>query len=466
MDWRFFFGARGLAEWLYRRCRSRTLDRCWIAASTRCKDRISICDERLYFHFRDFKKQPLKIAYLINQYPMVSHSFIRREILALERQGVDVLRIALRGWDEEAVGAEDDAEQARTKYVLHGGPFALAVSLVRTLLSAPLRFVAAARLAMRMSRRSERGLIYHLAYLAEACRLLPWLAEHKASHVHAHFGTNSAEVVMLVHELGGPSYSFTAHGSETVDNAQFLGLDEKIAHAAFVVAVCSFGRSQLFRRVEYQHWAKIRVVRCGIERAFHDVPAVPLPDASRLICIGRLCNQKGQLLLIEAVRRLADKGLRLELVLAGDGEMRSAIETLIAEYQLTNQVRITGWIGSDQVRTEILAARALVLPSFSEGLPVVLMEAMALRRPVISTYVGGIPELVRPGENGWLVPAGSIEALTAAIEDMLGRTRAELEHMGDAAYRQVLNHHSIETEAAKLKALFLDPSQHATAISS
>lgn len=398
----------------------------------------------------------LRIAYFVNQYPMVSHSFIRREVLALERQGAEVLRIALRGWDSKTIGAEDAVEQVRTRYVLRDGPLALVWALAMALLRAPRRFLAAARLAGRMARRSERGLIYHLAYLAEACRILPWLSAAGASHVHAHFGTNSAEVVMLAHELGGPAYSFTAHGSETVDNAQLLGLGEKIGRAAFVVAVCSFGRSQLFRWVGHEHWRKIHVVHCGLERSFHDVPAVPLPDAPRIVCVGRLCNQKGQLLLIDAVRRLGDRGMRVELVLAGDGEMRTAIETLVAECGLRDQVRITGWIGSEQVRAEILAARALVLPSSSEGLPVVLMEAMALRRPVISTYVGGIPELVRPGENGWLVPAGSAEGLTNAIEDLLGRTREDLERMGEAAHRWVMQRHSIDIEAAKLKSLFLD----------
>jgi colanic acid/amylovoran biosynthesis glycosyltransferase len=396
----------------------------------------------------------LRIAYFINQYPMVSHSFIRREILALERQGVEVLRIALRGWKEKALGAEDEVEQGRTMYVLRDGPLALIWAMAGRFFSAPARFFSAAMLAVRMSRRSERGLVFHLAYLAEACRLLPWLSSHGASHIHAHFGTNSAEVVMLAHALGGPSYSFTAHGSETVDNAQMLGLGEKIRRAAFVVAVCSFGRSQLFRWVEHPHWAKIRVVHCGIEKAFHDVPAVPLPSAPRIVCVGRLCNQKGQLLLIEATRRLADKGLRLELVLAGDGEMRGAIDALIDEYGLRDQVRITGWIGGEQVRAEILAARALVLPSFSEGLPVVLMEAMALRRPVISTYVGGIPELVRPGENGWLVPAGSVDSLVAAIEGLLACSDRHLADMGEAAYRRVLDRHSVDSEATKLKSLF------------
>ena len=123
--------------------------------------------------------------------------------------------------------------------------------------------------------------------------------------------------------------------------------------------------------------------------------------------------------MVEAARVLAERGAKFELLLAGDGEMRQAIEEQIARYGLEAQIRITGWISSDAVREELLAARALVLPSFAEGLPVVIMEAMALRRPVISTYVAGIPELVRSGEHGWLVPAGDVEALADAMQACL-----------------------------------------------
>ena len=395
-----------------------------------------------------------RIAYFINQYPKVSHSFIRREILALERQGFDILRIALRGWDGELVDEEDRQERARTRYVLQEGLSALAWDLLRTLLTRPGRFLSALALAIRMSRHADRPLPYHLAYLAEACRILPWLKSFGARHVHAHFGTNSTEVVMLAHALGGPPYSFTVHGPDEFDKPQFLGIGEKIRRSAFVVAISSYGRSQLFRWVEHAHWLKIKVVHCGLELSFHDVAPVPPPAAPRLVCVGRLCEQKGQLLLVEAAARLVGKGIRLELVLAGDGEMRSEVEALIAKHGLGKQVRITGWISSDQVREEILAARGLVLPSFAEGLPVVIMEAMALRRPVLTTYVAGIPELIIPGENGWLFPAGDVDALVAAMEDFLSRSADELRVMGEAAHARVLERHSIDIEAAKLAGFF------------
>lgn len=396
----------------------------------------------------------LRIAYFINQYPKVSHSFIRREILALERQGIEVQRIALRGWDAELVDGEDRAEQTRTRYVLRQGALALMMATLRACVASPGRFLSALRLALKIGRRADRPMVIYLIYLAEACRVLPWLREQGVCHLHAHFGTNPAAVAMLVHSLGGPSFSFTVHGPEEFDKPQFISLGEKIRRSAFVVAVSSFGRSQLYRWVGHDQWPKVKEVHCGLEPEFHAVAPMRVPDIPRLVCVGRLCEQKGQLLLMEAAHRLAGKGIDFELVLAGDGEMRTEVERLIRKYALEKRVRITGWINSDRVREEILAARGLVLPSFAEGLPVVVMEAMALRRPVLTTYVAGIPELVRPGETGWLVPAGSVDELAVAMETILAASVDVLERMAETGYRLVLERHSIDTEAAKLAMYF------------
>jgi glycosyltransferase involved in cell wall biosynthesis len=315
-----------------------------------------------------------------------------------------------------------------------------------------------------MGRRAVRPWPVHLAYLAEACRIVPWMRQSGVCHLHAHFGTNPAEVAMLAGALGGPSYSFTVHGPEEFDQPEFLHLAEKIRRAAFVVAISSYGRSQLYRWIPEPDWPKVQVVHCGIEPAFHAGAAAPPPAAPRIVCVGRLCEQKGQLLLVRALDRLMRKGTRVELVLAGDGEMRAQIESLVAACALQACVRITGWIGSDTVRAEILAARALVLPSFAEGLPVVLMEAMALRRPVLSTYVAGIPELVRPGREGWLFAAGDVDALVMALEAMLATPTAALEAMGQAAHARVLERHAIDVEAAKLANLFRSGPQPAPAL--
>jgi len=395
----------------------------------------------------------MNIAYLVNQYPKISHSFIRREILALERQGYKVQRLAVRGWKDELRDEDDVRERALTRYVLQDGALAMALDVLRMAVKRPGRFARALGLACKIGLRADRPLPLHLIYLAEACRIVPWMAAHGARHLHAHFGTNSTEVAMLANMLGGPAYSFTVHGPEEFDKPELLWLGEKIRRSAFVVAVSSFGRSQLFRWAAYADWAKVQVVHCGIDPGFHAVPPQPSPAAPRLVCVGRLCEQKGQMLLVRAVQAVVAKGIPIHLVLAGDGEMRPELEALIAANNLGSHISITGWINGDQVREEMLAARAMVLPSFAEGLPVVVMEAMALRRPVLTTYIAGIPELVRHGETGWLFPAGDVDALAAALEACLAASPAELEAMGEAGHGRVLARHAVDTEAAKLAQL-------------
>ena len=388
------------------------------------------------------------VAYLVNHYPKVSHSFIRREILALERQGVTVLRIAVRGWDDVAPDAQDRSEQGRTRYLLQGGALPLVGALIGAALRGPGRFAAALALATRIGWRADRPLHYHWVYLAQACLLSRWITS--ASHLHAHFGTNPAAVAMLTQALCGVPFSFTVHGPEEFDRPQRLGLAEKIRRAAFVVAVSSFGRCQLYRWIEPGQWRKVRVVHCGLDGEFLHADAALAVTLPKLVCVGRLCEQKGQLLLIDALRQVMDRGVRCELVLVGDGEMRAVIETRVRELGLGHAVRITGWIDGKQVRSELLAARALVLPSFAEGLPVVIMEAMALGRPVISTYVAGIPELVLDGAGGWLVPAGDVQLLAGAMLDCLAAPAAELERMGALAQARVRERHAIDDQATLL----------------
>ena len=243
---------------------------------------------------------PLNIAYLINEYPKVSHAFIRREILALEQRGMTVFRISLRGWDTRVLGAEDERERTKTRYVLKDGLFPLFLAMLKVFLTSPMSFFSALMLAMRMGWRGDRPMPYHLAYLAEACRILGWVKEQGCVHIHAHFGTNSAEVAMLTTALGGPPFSFTVHGPLEFDRPKQLGLGEKIRRAAFVVGITSFARSQLFRLVDHEFWPKIMVVHCGLEKEFYVGHARDPSSHPRLVCIGRLCEQKGQLLLIEA----------------------------------------------------------------------------------------------------------------------------------------------------------------------
>jgi glycosyltransferase involved in cell wall biosynthesis len=305
-------------------------------------------------------------------------------------------------------------------------------------------------LALTMSKKAEKSLPYHVVYFLEACKIFKWLHGHDSKHLHAHFGTNSAEIVMLASELTGIPYSFTVHGPEEFDKPQALHLNKKIKYAKFVAAISSFGRSQLYRWADYKDWEKIKVVHCGLEPAFYDVPASVMPIKNSMVCVGRICEQKGQLLLIEAVKKLHDAGVDFNLTLAGDGEMRTEVESLIVKYGFSKKISITGWISSEKVRQLILNAQVMVLPSFAEGLPVVIMEAMSLRRPVISTYIAGIPELIKNGENGWLCEAGNIDALADTIQQALETPKKQTQMMCDLAYKRAVARHCIDTEASKL----------------
>jgi colanic acid/amylovoran biosynthesis glycosyltransferase len=387
----------------------------------------------------------MPIAYLVNQYPKVSHTFIRREIHALEQLGSDIRRFSIRPSPDRLDDADDLAEVPKTRVLLQTPPARVGATLARTAARDPRRFAQAASLAMSLGGRSDRGRMVHGAYLAEACILLDALRSEGVTHLHAHFGTNSATVALLCRALGGPPFSFTVHGPEEFDKARLIGLSEKIHRAKFVAAVSSFGRAQLMRFCALEDVSKLHVVRCGVDASYLASEPTPIPRAPRLVSVGRLSEQKGHSVLIDAAAELARAGREFELVLVGDGELRAPIEERIADFGLAGRVRITGWLDGAGVREELRKARALVLPSFAEGLPVVIMEALAMGRPVISTYVAGIPELVASGACGWLVPAGSVAELADAMISALDGSEASLEEMGRVGRARVAaQHNSIE----------------------
>lgn len=398
-----------------------------------------------------------KLAYLINVYPAPSHSFIRREIRALEELGLSIERYSIRRTTSPLRDPQDQDEATKTEFLLDAGILRLLIAFVGTAFRSPIRFLRTLRAAWKLGWRSERGLLYHGIYLAEACLLRKRLAQKQIQHLHAHFGTNSATVALLCFLLGGPTYSFTVHGPEEFDKATILGLKDKIKHSSFVVAISSFGRSQIYRSCDSRDWPKIHVVHCGLDATYFDRRHDPVADSNRFVCVGRLCEQKAQLMLVEAFARLVKTGRSKppELVLVGDGPMRPQIEQRIRELAMESHVRITGWASGDTVQQELSAARAMVLPSFAEGLPVVIMEALAMERPVISTYIAGIPELVVPGENGWLVSAGDVDALVDAMQHALDTPLERVQQMGSAGRARVLERHNIQTEVGKLRRLII-----------
>lgn len=396
----------------------------------------------------------MKIAYLTTEYPKVSHTFIRREINELERRGHDVVRLSIRPPSGPLVDPMDQEEARKTLFCLGQSKLKIvALTLVQAVLH-PFTFLAALRMTSKMSRSSERGLFRHLAYLAEAVLLARELKQRGIQHVHVHFGTNAAAVARLMKRISGITYSMTVHGPGEFDASIGLSLAAKVSDSEFTVAISHYCKAQLCRWVAPQHWDRIHIVHCTVNPDFL-APSTPVSeDAESLVCVGRLTPQKGQMLLLEAFARALRQNKQGRLILAGDGELRPRLEKRIEELGLRDRVTITGWINESQVRTLLRDSRGLVLPSSAEGLPVVIMEALAMGRPVISTHVAAIPELVRHGVNGWLVPAGDRVTLTKRISKTFSTPASELTTMGRKGRRRVKRFHNSITEGATLEALF------------
>ena len=390
------------------------------------------------------------VAYLINQYPSTSHTFVRREICALEAMGIQVDRYSIRPYPEPQVEPADQREAATTTVLLARGIQGLIWPCLATAARHPLRFAKGLALTLRVARFSDRGFIRPLAWLAEACLIKRHMARSGARHLHAHFGTNSAAVAMLAHALGGPEYSFTSHGTESFDSPPTISLPLKIARARFVVAVSEWGRAQLMRWCDPKAWHKLHVVRCGLDDQFLGGDIVAPTERPKLVCVSRLSPEKGVEMLVAAVARLLASGTDLELTLVGDGPSRTSIEAHLDHAAIRDKVHLLGWGDAERVRAEIVAARALVVPSLAEGLPVVIMEAFALGRPVVATAVGAIPELVENHHTGWLVAPGSVEDLAEAIAKVLAASQEELARMGKNGAARIDQKHTVAKEARLL----------------
>ena len=397
----------------------------------------------------------MKIGYILNTYPAPSHSFIRREVRALERRGITVQRFAMRPFDGALADPSDREEAEVTEYVLAKGLLAMIWAVFLVGLRAPVRIYKALALAISVGRGSEAGLVKHLIYFLEAAYVSRRVTEERLDRVHAHFGTNAACVAMLVGAMTGRPYSFTVHGPEEFDKPHAIALPTKIKRADFVVAISSYGRSQLCRLVDFRTWPRIKVVHCGIEPKHYTDP-LPMPQTRpvTLVNIGRFAEQKGQMLLIEAMAEVMRRGIDARLVLVGDGELRQPMERAISRAGLGHHIKLTGWLDEAAVRHEVEAAHALVLPSFAEGLPMVIMEAMVSARPVIATWIAGVPELMQDGKTGWLVPAGDVESLVEAITALVNSPADKLRRMGTTGRARVLLRHNIDVEAAKLAGHF------------
>ena len=390
-------------------------------------------------------------AYLMNTYPITSTTFVRREIHAHEAAGVPVTRFAIRDWAEVPVDPRDRDEVGKTTYILKQGALALAGRTLSEMVTNPRGFGRAAKTMLHLATRPGSTGIKNAAYLVEAVFFKQAAKARDIHHVHAHFSTNSAAVALLAYRMGGPSYSFTAHGPDEFDDPAANGLPVKVEHAAFVAAITDYARGVILNATDGNGADKVHVVRCGIDLDEFDL--TPPPENARIVCVGRLCPAKAQALLVEAVAPLVNDFPTLELVFIGDGEDRASIEERVAELGLENHVTMAGWGTGEEVRAAIEGARIFALPSFAEGLPIVLMESLAMGRAVVTTQITGIPELV-DAEVGWIVPAGDVPALQDAVAQALSADTATLAALGEAGRARVSQAHNQTQNAARLRVLF------------
>ena len=391
------------------------------------------------------------IAYLNSLYARAGDTFIRAEVFQLRSFGHTVHTFSIREpARSELVSQEIRDEHAGTDYILRHGMLCLLGSALSELLRSPGRIFTALKLATQCGWPGIKGRLWPYAYFLEACYLSRQLRLKKIDHLHDHSGYGCAVVAMLASTLSGVPYSLTIHGPE-FDRPTLLSLAEKVHHSRFTVAISEYGRSQILRWIAPEDWGKVKIVHCGVR--FDDQKAATgIADNRRLVCVGRLSSEKGHLILLEAIARLKTEP-PFEVVMVGDGPLRGTLEARIVALGIQDRVTITGWMSSADVHQEIARCCAMVLPSFAEGLPVVLMEAFALGRPVIATAITGIPELVEPGVSGWLVPAGSVDALAAAMREVLSTPPEQLARMGHAGAARVRERHDQRTEARKLETL-------------
>lgn len=361
------------------------------------------------------------LAYLTGEYPKVSHTFILREVAALREQGWPVEACTIRRPDPKTiVGADQQAEAARTFGVIEAAksPARLTRALIWALRRDPRAVARAARLAWAIRPPGIKAALWQGFYLLEAIVLAHHLAGRGVVHLHNHFADSSGTVAMLAAEIGGIGFSMTMHGPALFYEPHRWRLDAKTARARFVACISHFCRGQAMHFSDPAHWDKLKIVHCGVVPDSYG-RAPDAPRGKRLIFVGRLAAVKGVPVLIEAFERLAARHPEARLEIVGDGPERARAEARVAERGLGHAVSFLGYQSAEAVSGLLARADCLVLPSFAEGVPVVLMEAMASGLPVVASRVAGVQELVEDGVSGFTVPAGDVETLVARLDQLL-----------------------------------------------
>jgi glycosyltransferase involved in cell wall biosynthesis len=394
----------------------------------------------------------MRVAYLASQYPAVSHTFILREIEAVRALGVEVETFSVRrGPEDRALGEDGLAEYARTRVLVPVRVFSYLAAILWALCTRFRLFWKC--LIQSVPWREARGLKAKLlwgAYFLEAVQLARWLRQSSAERLHVHFPNSGSSTGMIAALLAEIPFSMTAHGSELLEPERFQ-LGRKVEQCDFIACISEFGRKLIEAQVGPEHYEKLHIVRCGPAQ-FDPQPMVET-DCPEVVCVARLSEEKGYFVLLEALRRLRDEGVNFHCTLVGGGPLESEIQAALLVDNLQDHVELAGARPPSEVNAFYARASVVVLASFHEGIPVVLMEAMATQRPVVATQVGGIPELIQDGKNGWLVPSKDADALATALREAVSDPSRARER-ALAGFRTVDTEYRIEGSAKRMVRLF------------
>jgi colanic acid/amylovoran biosynthesis glycosyltransferase len=398
------------------------------------------------------------VAYLSSRYPAISHSFIAREVRALRKLGLRVDTFGIHRSEPRHVLSAGDAEALRDTYAVlpPQWPGFLSAHL-RALVTRPRRYLGALILALRQPPARRTGRAHDLAHFAEAVPIWRECRRRGLRHVHAHFTRPSADVALLASHLAGGelSWSFTAHGVDIpLDDPKRLA--EKVRRAGWVACVSDYGRAQVMGVVEARFWPKVHLIRCGVDP---DEFSPPLRRNGRdgdlrILTVGRTEPVKGHAVLLDAVALLAERGVETSTTVVGDGSLLHRLRERAAELGIAGRVRLVGSVGQDRIRDQYAAADVFCLPSFGEGVPVVLMEAMTMELPVVASRVMGVPELVEDGVSGLLVAPARPDLLADALERLAG-DRALRGRMGKAGRAAVARRFDPDVAAGLLRRLLV-----------
>ena len=394
------------------------------------------------------------VVYLISQYPTISHTFILEEISGLRRLGLSIQVASILGPDRspEHLSTKEKKEHQSTFYVRSVGLAVTFNAHVRTLLRRPVPYIRGMIRAIQLSHWNLLVALRHMRFFSEAIVVGDWMLKKGVTRLHTHFASTVALFARYVFPI---EMSATIHGSdEFKDGVGFL-LREKVHAADFIVAISFYGKGQLMRYSHHSDWHKLRMVRLGVNTSEFKVAADAVSSRRpyTLICVGRLASPKAHLILIEACAALKREGRDVQLSLVGDGPDRAYLEEAARVNGVAEAVIFHGSVRHDLVREHYQKADAFVLASFAEGVPVVLMEAMAMQVPCIATGITGIPELIRDQVEGLLVPPADPESLKGAIRRLMDDGSLS-RRLAVAGREKVLKLYDLERNVADLRTCF------------